>query len=141
MKRNMNPPKDLKRYKGKGLALALLAAGLVTFLPSASFGQGSTLERDAYTLSTSASTNFGAATIVRVSGSGSGSVANGYFRHHLTTSLPSPIAGSNVAKATVKFYVSKVTTPGTIDVYLISGTWAESTIKYSTAPALGAFVV
>ncbi|HEV2827287.1 MAG TPA: DNRLRE domain-containing protein, partial [Pyrinomonadaceae bacterium] len=137
----MTSPTDLRTTrtnlggrKAKSLIFALLVVGLVMFLPSVSFGQGSTLERDAYTSSTSPGTNTGSATILRVSGSGSGIVANGYIRHHLTTSLPPGTTGANVAKATIKFYVSKVTSPGTIDVYLVSGAWAENTITHNAQP-------
>src|SRR3982750_3755487 len=124
----MNSLKIWKTISGKSLTLVLLVIGLVMLLPSVSFGQGSTLERDAYTLSTSPASNFGNATIVRVSGSGSGAVAKGYFRHELPPSLPTGTGGSNVAKATVKFYVSKVTSPGTLEVFLVSSAWDEKTV-------------
>ena len=40
----------------------------------------------------------------------------------------------------MKFYVSKVTSPGTIDIYLVNATWGEATIKYSAAPGIGASI-
>src|SRR5712692_1677850 len=123
-------------FKPKSLIYALLVLAIVTLAPVVSFGQGTTLERDAYTQSTSAGTNFGSATIVRVSGSGSGAIANGYFRFKMTTSLPTPFLSESIAKATAKFYVTSVATGGSVDVYLVSGTWAENTITYTSAPPL-----
>src|SRR5258705_9731228 len=103
------------------LVYMFLALAIVALAPVVSFGQGSTLERDTYTLSTSAASNFGSATIVRVSGSGSGAIGNGYFRFKMTPSLPVALTGDQIAKAAVKIYVSQVTSPGTLDVYLVSG--------------------
>src|SRR5216684_7796289 len=136
----MLPLHNSEVFKPKSLIYALLVLAIVTLAPVVSFGQGSTLERDAYTLSTSASTNFGSATIVRVSGSGSGAIANGYFRFKMTTSLPTPFLSESIAKATAKFYVTSVATGGSVDVYLVSATWAENTITYTSAPANGTLV-
>ena len=55
----MTSPTYSQARKAKTLILALLAVGLFVFLPSAVLGQGSTLERDAYTLSSSPGSNFG----------------------------------------------------------------------------------
>src|SRR5258707_6913715 len=131
----MLAPLNSHVFNPKSLIYALVMLALVSLAPMVSYGQGSTLERDAYTLSTSAGTNFGSATIVRVSGSGSGAIGNGYFRFKMTPSLPGGLTGDQIAKATVKIYVSQVTGPGTLDVYLVSGSWAENSITYSSAPA------
>src|SRR5882762_2632910 len=136
----MLAPLNSHVFNPKSLIYALVMLALVSLAPMVSYGQGSTLERDAYTLSTSAGTNFGSATIVRVSGSGSGAIGKGYFRFKMTTSLPSGITADKIAKATVKLYVNAVTSPGTVDVFLVSSTWAENSITYTSAPSTGAAV-
>src|SRR5882762_102826 len=138
----MLAPLNSHVFNPKSLIYALVMLALVLLAPMVSYGQGSTLERDAYTLSTSAGTNFGSATIVRVSGSGSGAIGKGYFRFKMTTSLPSGLTTDKIAKATVKLYVNAVTSPGTVDVFLVSNTWAENSITYTSAPPTsGAAVV
>src|SRR5215203_1445957 len=93
------------------LGYGLVAVAALALMPNTAFGQGSTLQRDTFTTSSSPATNNGSSTVVKVSGTGSGAVANGYFRFGMSNSLPKPggtlIDSSKIAKATVKLYLSK----------------------------------
>ena len=61
-----------------------------------------------------------------------------YLKFQLLSSLPTPPpTAANVAKATLKLYVSTGTAPsGLIDVYPITGTWSESTLNPLSPPPL-----
>ena len=51
-----------------------------------------------------------------------------------------PVSAS-VSKATLKLYVEAAPTTGSFNVDYVNGTWVESTISYSLAPALGSTIV
>jgi hypothetical protein len=51
--------------------------------------------------------------------------------------VPAGTKGDDVAKATVKFYASKVTAAGKLDVYPIMADWDEKTITANNAPPIG----
>jgi hypothetical protein len=60
-----------------------------------------------------------------------------YIKFQLLSSLPSGAATANVAKATLKLFVSPSCNPtGAIDIYPITSAWSESTLNPSTAPGL-----
>jgi hypothetical protein len=60
-----------------------------------------------------------------------------YIKFQLQSSLPPLTAASNVAKATLKMYLSRGTNPsGAIDIYPITSAWSESTISASAPPSL-----
>jgi hypothetical protein len=83
---------------------------------------------DTYSASGSPSTNFGTATTLEV--------ATGhdvYIQFNLT---PLP-AGISVSNATLRLHVNSVTTAGSFDVYQLNRSWAETTLTYNKAPALG----
>jgi hypothetical protein len=86
---------------------------------------------DANTSSFYAKTNFGSS-IALIVCTGS----NSYLKFNLANLGPG-ITSSNVSKATLVLYVDYVLTPGTMDVYQVSGSWSEGSITYNTAPALG----
>jgi hypothetical protein len=84
---------------------------------------------DAFTNSADPTTNYGAATLLEVDGA----TATTYIQFNLA-SIPS---GATVSQATLKLYVNAVTTAGSFNVDYVNGSWAESTIDHSNAPALG----
>src|SRR5207302_5443131 len=55
-----------------------------------------------------------------------------YIKFQLLSSLSPRVAGANVAKATLKLYLSPGTNPsGAIDIYPITSAWTESTLTTS----------
>lgn len=60
-----------------------------------------------------------------------------YIKFQLPTSLPASVTASNVAKATLKLYLSTGTSPtGAIDIYQVTSSWTESTVSPSESPTL-----
>jgi hypothetical protein len=84
---------------------------------------------DSYTNSADPTTNYGAGTLLSVDGA---SIAS-YIQFPLS-SIPS---GATISAATLKLYVNTVTTAGSFNVDYINGSWSETTLTYSAAPALG----
>src|SRR4051794_25696532 len=78
------------------------------------------------------SANFSTSPVITVGG-GSGSI--GLLQFDLTSALPAGAANNNVAKATLWLYVSKVFSPGYVDVY--QGTnipWTEGSVNGANQP-------
>jgi hypothetical protein len=69
---------------------------------------------DSYTLTSSPTVNFGAKNTLEVENSG----ATSFIRFDLS-GIPPSVTGSMVAKATLKIYVSTVTTAGSFNVDLV----------------------
>jgi hypothetical protein len=70
-------------------------------------------------------------------GSASVGTTKTYIKFQLQSSLPPSVAAANVAKATLKLYLSPGTNPtGAIDIYPIASVWTESTLNPSAPPAL-----
>ena len=105
------------------IVLSALAAG--------AFAQ-TVLVSDAYTSATSANGNFGTSPIFTVSANNTA-----YLKFEIARTLAPGTKGEDVAKATVKFYVSKVATAGKLDVYAILGDWEEKTITSNNSPPVG----
>jgi hypothetical protein len=107
--------------------MLLLAAGI--------FGQA-VLVADSYTSATSVNGNFGTNPTLTVSAN---NVA--YVRFNLSAALKAGTKADDVAKATVKFYVSKVATAGKLDLYPVLADWDEKTISANNAPAVGTLLL
>ena len=56
------------------------------------------------------------------------------------SAIPSTYTGANVAKASLKLYVTNVATPGSFNVDYVNGPWSENTINYNNAPAYGSTI-
>lgn len=56
------------------------------------------------------------------------------------SSLPAGITGASLARASVRLFVNRVTTPGMFDVVRVTTPWAEGVVTGSTAPVFGASV-
>ncbi|HKE57821.1 MAG TPA: DNRLRE domain-containing protein [Pyrinomonadaceae bacterium] len=67
-------------------------------------------------------------------------VSNVYLKFKFASTLPPGTTGSDVARATLKLYVSGVATSGVFDVYTIAGNWNESSITANNAPPLGSLI-
>ena len=91
---------------------------------------------DTFVSANKSTTNYGgnASLVVQASGGG-----NTFIQFNLA-SIPTNVAASQLNKATLRLFVSGLTTAGNLDVYLINGTWNENTVTYSSAPPLGTLV-
>jgi len=113
------------------LSKLLLFALLVT---AGSYGQV-VLTGNSFTSPATPKTNH-SASIALVVGSGS----NTYLQFGFA-GLPAGLNGSNVSAANVVVYVDAVLTSGTMDVYVVNGSWSQGTITYNNAPALGSKIL
>jgi len=80
-------------------------------------------------------TNYGTSPNIPISPSG-----NAYVKFKIASTLPANTTGSDVAKATLKLYIGGVSTPGKIDLFLVTSAWDETTITAANAPATGDLV-
>ncbi len=90
---------------------------------------------DTYVSTAAPATNYGAATSIAVQNP----AATGLIRFDLS-SIPSTYKSANVTKATLKLYVSAVTTAGNFNVVRVTSQWAEKTVNHNTKPTLGTAV-
>ena len=116
----------------KNLTTHLRLASLLSLimLASTAFGQ-LTPSGDSYTNTATPTKNFGAATTLDVE-----STQTTFIQFNLS-SIPSGYTSADITKATLKLFVDGVTTAGSFNVDYVNGTWSESTIDASNAPALG----
>ena len=117
----------MKNLKFQLLVLLLSLA----CLPSGASAQ-LTPTADAYTSTADPTTNYGAKTLLDVESASQ----TAYIRFDFS-SIPAGYTSANITKATLKLYVNAVTTAGSFNVDYVNGTWSESTIDASNAPALG----
>jgi len=131
----------------KILCLTLCAVALL-LLPLRAAAQSGTVTDDAF-LSTNAITqklNLGGQGISLIIAGSSATVGlvpvgatTTYIKFQLSSSLPPNVAAANVAKATLKLYLSPLTSPtGAIDIYPVTSAWSESTLSSSSAPTIAA---
>ena len=107
-------------------------AATAVFCASTLPGQSPVLVADAHTSATSVNGNFGTNPALAVSSNNAA-----YIRFDLSRVLSDSTSATDISKAVVKFYVSKVTTPGKIDVYPLLADWNERTISTANAPPYG----
>jgi hypothetical protein len=153
MRRNANCTLVSPLFVGKfglftsGLFGAAILISLFVF-PGLACAQSGTVTDDGF-LSSNATTQqlnlngHGIALIVAGSNATVGSTSVGttktYIKFQLQSSLPPNVAAANVAKATLKLYLSPGTSPsGAIDIYPLTSAWSESTLNISSPPALAA---
>ena len=105
-----------------------------SFGASLAYGQ-ITPSADAYTNTVDSKTNYGASTLLDVDGA----TQTAYIQFNLA-SIPATYQSADIAQATLKLYVNTVATAGSFNVDYVNGTWSESTISSSLAPALGATI-
>jgi hypothetical protein len=96
----------------------------------------SALVSDAHTSNNGRNANFGNHPMLDVSDSNTA-----YVKFNIAGALAQATKGNQVARATVKFYVNKVTTAGKLDIYPILSDWDEKTITANNAPAIGALAL
>lgn len=129
------------RYKNliKRHFFILLLIGTAVLLPSLSFGVEAIVSDDAYTYSGSKTAKYGAQPILSVRGVGGTTLKKSFIKFDLST-VPAGITGTEVKKATLKLYVSKLITWGSFDVLNVTGDWEEATVTDQTAPPVGEVV-
>ena len=121
--------KDLRNRFGFGLLCGLL------LLPAAVFAQSAPLVQDSY-VAPGSTTNYGAATTPNVGGA---SNDQALVQFDLTP-LPAGTTAGSIAKATLILFVTKLAAPGTVNFSVANGTWTESGVNGTNAPAVGASV-
>jgi hypothetical protein len=114
--------------------------------PGRVWAQSATVTDDAFvsTNATTQSVNLngrGIALVVADSSATVGPVHVGttktFIKFQLRSSLPPTVAAANVAKATLKLFISPSCNPsGEIYIYPVTSTWTESTLSLSSPPAL-----
>jgi hypothetical protein len=122
----------MKNLKGQ-LRLASLLS-LILLASTAAYGQ-LIPSQDAYTNTADPTTNYGAKTLLDVESASQTT----YIQFNLS-SIPSGYTSADITQATLKLYVNAVTKAGSFNVDYVNGTWSESTIDASNAPALGATI-
>src|SRR5689334_23136131 len=132
----------MRAWPGLVTTVALVA---VLARPDAARAQTGTLTDDAYT-----STN-AALQLANASGTGPAIVvtgpaatlsgvrvgtATGYIRFRLTSNLPVNVTEADVARATLRLYVSFLPNASTVTLSRVTGPWAESTLAPATVLTL-----
>src|SRR5438309_766076 len=119
---------------------SILTGAFVSLSVVTAFGQVPTVSGDAYIQSgPNASVNFGALASVVVGPGGAAATQNkGLIQFDL--SGYSGVPSANVQKAVLWLYISRVTTPGAVDVYDVTSAWAENTVTWNSGPIQGALL-
>ena len=91
-----------------------------------------TLVADAHVNSANPTTNYG-----RLSNVSVGAGTTGLVQFDLT-SLPTGTTAAQVSEATLRLYVNRVFTAGTINVVQLNSAWSEYGVTYATLPTQGA---
>ena len=118
---------------------------VVFALSATMIAQQAPVAADAYTSGANTGVNYGSAVVLFVTGPSNTVTATNGVNNRAWVSfdlsgLPSGTPASQVAKATLTFYVNRVYTPGSVDVMLASSAWSETGITDSAAPVPGVIV-
>ncbi len=109
------------------LVTALCASGNV-------WGQQATLVGDAHVSGAQPGVNSGSLSNLNVGGA-----YTALAQFDLGT-LPAGTTSAQIARATLRVYCNRADVPGTVLAELVGGAWTESSVTYTTLPALGATV-
>src|SRR5262245_23714951 len=109
-------------------ALSLLALAL----PHGGHASPAVIAEDAYTSSALAKVKLGAKTSLSV-----GTKETSFLRFDLSA-LPAGFPSDQVAKATLRLWLTKPVRPGSVKVVTVDGAWTEAALTNATAPATGA---
>ncbi len=123
----------MRRHVGRPIRPCLSLACLLGLTAPNCFGIEARLAADTYVNSTRPNQNYGGASTVVASAE-----TRGLMKFDLST-LPGGTTGAAVAKATLKLWVNKVRSPGTVKAAALSANanWSENTVTWATVPALG----
>jgi hypothetical protein len=112
------------------LLAVFLALAMLAMVPAMGLAQAPATD-DTYVTQTRINTNFGAQTSLAVQ---AGTQPTYTYMTFSTSQAPN---GSSVTKATLRLFVTAVTTAGAFDIRLANGPWAEGTLKWSNQPGSG----
>ena len=104
---------------------------MLTILLGIAQASPATLVADTHNSKTFITRNFGSATDLLV---GPGNTS--FVQFELST-IPAGTLSSQVSKATLTFYVSKINTPGRLDIRTVNALWNEYSLTYLNTPARG----
>ena len=90
---------------------------------------------DTYVSTSAPTTIYGSAGTLQVNNGGQ----TAFVRFDLS-GLPSGLTSAGVTKATLKIYVSAVTTAGTFDVNRVNGPWSERSVNANMEPGIGSTI-
>ena len=107
----------------------LFVLGVAALLPAAASAAEAALTGDAFFASGNAG-HFGASPTVNVGGP---SVFQGLFQFDLST-LPAGTTAAQVSIASLRLYVNRIGSPGSVDIFAANGAWTESTVTGSGGP-------
>ena len=112
--------------------IRIAAVMLAVFLPSMLLADTAPLTGDTH-INPGDANNYSTLPGMNVGG---GTNAEGLLMFDLTK-LPAGVTGANVVSATLRIFVDKVTTSGSINVYAANAPWSENTVNGSTQPVPG----
>ena len=117
--------------KGLKLAAVVLMGLMVT---QAAQATDAVLTGDSSVNSARPTTNYGSLSNLYV--------GNGYtsFLQFDLSVLPTSTTAAQVSKATLRIYVNRVNTSGSVSVAPVTSTWTESAVTYATAPSVGSML-
>jgi hypothetical protein len=125
----------LERFRMKLASLKLALTIFLGFVAThAAHATDAVLTGDASVNSAHPTTNYGSLSNLYV-GNGNTSL----LQFDLSV-LPSGTAASQVSKATLRLYVNRVNSAGSVTVSPVSSAWTESAVTYSNAPTIGSSV-
>lgn len=110
-------------------ALSVLAILSLSLFLQSVYAIDGILSQDSYVSSRTPARNFGSSTEILVN-----STDTGLFGFSLSTF---PNTSSQVQRATIILFLSRVVTPGTLVASPITSSWNETTVTHNNAPAIG----
>lgn len=118
---------------------------VVFALSATMIAQQAPVAADAYTSGANTGVNYGSAVVLFVTGPSNTVTATNGVNNRAWVSfdlngLPAATPATQVAKATLTFYVNRVYAPGSVDVMLAGNSWTETGITDAAAPVPGAIV-
>jgi hypothetical protein len=115
----------------RSLRPAILGLSVLSFLCASVLAQ-QTPSADSYINTAAPTTNYGSAGTLAVESPSQ----TAYIQFDLS-SIPAGYTSANIAKASLKLYVSAVGKAGSFNVDFVNGSWSEKTITADLLPALG----
>ena len=112
---------------------AVAAAAAIALLPISSFADTVHVAEDAFTKADKPTKNKGADKKVEVKDT-AGKERIGFARFDFST-LPDDVTSDDIVKATLRMWVEKVDSAGTIEVRRVDADWDESSITANTSPS------
>ena len=119
--------------------ILLVAAGVIALSPLAAFADTVNVAEDAYTKADKPDENKGSDKKVEVKDEVNDKDRIGYAKFDLST-LPGGVVAADIVKATLRMWMEKVDSAGTIEIVRVDEDWDEHTITANLSPLLGLVV-